>query len=169
MKKIIVSEIPEEGIEFDLSEQITHEEIAFRSPIRGFLKVFRTGPEVILQGVIETTVSLECSRCLNSFDIKINSRLNSVFHPSKSLTRDDSYELRDDELDTEFYSDGAIDVVEFIVQEVLLNIPMKPLCKPECRGICQVCGTDLAVSSCQCSSKTSSGGLSLDKILQRKE
>jgi uncharacterized protein len=171
MKKIIVSEIPEEGIGFDLFEQITHEEIEFRTPVRGFLKVFRTGSEVIIQGVVETTVVLECSRCLKGFDMKINSRIDSVFHPSRSLTRDDNYELRSDELDTEFYRGDSIDLIDFITQEVLLNIPMKPLCQNDCKGLCPKCGADLSVGHCKCGSDKQKGGFSLliDKILQGKE
>ncbi len=171
MKKIIVSEIPEEGIGFDLLEQITHEEIEFSSPVRGFLRVFRTGSEVVIQGVIDTTVVLECSRCLKGFVMKINSRVDSVFHPSYSLTRDENYELRSDELDTQFYKGDTIDLIDFITQEVLLNIPMKPLCTNDCKGLCPDCGADLSLGNCNCSNYGQRGSFSLliDKILQGKE
>ncbi len=170
MKKITVSEIPEEGLHYTLSEKISHEEIDFKSPVEGVLQVYRTGSEVLLQGVLKVTLMLICSRCLKDFEFKINSPVRTVFHHARTLTRDEHYQLHDEELESEFYRGDTIDLGEFIIQEVLLNMPMKPLCKADCKGICPMCGTDLNLNSCRCIKEPPKEGLlSLDKILQRKE
>ncbi|MCX8028231.1 MAG: DUF177 domain-containing protein [Thermodesulfovibrionales bacterium] len=170
MKKLIVSEIPIEGLEYDLSDWIKSKEIEFTGPIKGFLKVIKSDDEVIIQGAFKTSINLQCSRCAESFDFAINTLVNTTFHPAKTLTRDDNYELHDEELDTEFYSNDTIDMLDFITQEVMLNIPMKPLCKDTCKGICPNCGADLNKNTCQCHKSLNKGVFAdLDKIISRKE
>lgn len=170
MKKIVVSEIPEEGLEYDLSEWIKAKDIVFLNPVRGYLKVLKTGSDVVIQGSIKTSINLQCSRCTEPFEYVISTILNTTFYPAKTLTRDEHYELHDDELETEFYSNDVIDIYDFITQEVVLNIPMKPLCNDMCKGICPHCGTELNKETCTCANTQNENAFSiLDKIIIRKE
>ncbi|HIJ61041.1 MAG TPA: DUF177 domain-containing protein, partial [Nitrospirae bacterium] len=122
----------------------------FKSPIIGFVKIFKTNSQVIIEGVIKSTLELNCSRCLNDYQFTTNSVINTVFHPASVLTKDDNYELHTGELDTEFYKNDEIDLIEFLIQEIRLNIPMKPLCKDDCKGLCPNCGVDLNSETCDC-------------------
>jgi uncharacterized protein len=71
---------------------------------------------------------LECSRCLEQFKYKVNIDFESSF-------------------DSEKYE---IDVLEQVRENLILNIPMQPLCKPDCKGLCQVCGKNKNISNCSC-------------------
>lgn len=167
MKKIVVSEIPEEGLEFELLDWIKSKDVEYLSPVKGFLKIIKSGVEVIIQGSFKTSINLQCSRCAEPFEYTIRSLINTTFHPTQTLTRDEHYELHDEELDTEFYRDDIIDISEFITQEVVLNIPMKPLCKDMCRGICLNCGADLNKEICKCKDVSNGNVFSmLDKIIK---
>lgn len=71
---------------------------------------------------------LECSRCLELYKHNIAISFESSF-------------------DSQQYE---IDVVELVRENVILNIPMQPLCKKDCKGICQVCGKNKNISDCSC-------------------
>jgi len=53
-------------------------------------------------------------------------------------------------MDVDFYKEGLIDTEDIIRDQILLNIPMKPLCSEDCKGLCTICGTDLNYSECGC-------------------
>lgn len=154
MKKIIVSDIPSEGLQYELSESVSQEDIIFKAPISGFIKIYKTGSDVVAEGVVKSSIELNCSRCLNDFTFSLNSVINTVFRPASILTKDDNYELQDDELDTEFYKNDEIDLIDLLIQEIRLNIPMKPLCDKDCKGLCPTCGIDLNIGICDCSDKS---------------
>jgi uncharacterized protein len=56
----------------------------------------------------------------------------------------------DDDPSTTFYSDDALDLAQMVREQCYLTIPMKPLCRPDCQGLCATCGTNLNTERCQC-------------------
>lgn len=64
--------------------------------------------------------------------------------------RGDEVELVAEEMDVEFLKDDRIDLSGLLRENVLLNLPIQPLCRAECRGLCPRCGINLNESSCQC-------------------
>ena len=63
---------------------------------------------------------------------------------------DDEDEIADDDVSITFYRDDEINVGELLREQFYLALPMKPLCRPDCRGICPHCGINRNVESCQC-------------------
>jgi uncharacterized protein len=148
--KIIISEIPEEGIELELTEKISSESIKILSPIHAFLKIGRKDSEVIVDGVLNADIEQQCSRCLKIFKMSIRTQIGVVYHPAEDINREEHYELKGDELDTGFYKEDIIDTDDLIREQMLLNIPMKPLCSAQCKGLCPKCGADLNETQCSC-------------------
>jgi uncharacterized protein len=93
---------------------------------------------VIARGRARATVDLTCTRCLTEWSEGLDVPIEAVYrvHP------DDA----DDELPIE--SGGWIDVEPVVHDEVALAIPNRPLCRPDCRGLCPTCGTDLNTEPC---------------------
>ena len=58
--------------------------------------------------------------------------------------------VEEDDLTTAFYENDAIDLGQLMREQVYLSLPMKPLCRDDCRGLCPVCGTNLNLSVCHC-------------------
>lgn len=168
--RIIISEIPEEGMELELNEDIQSGAVKIISPVHASLKIDKKESEVFVSGIISGDVELQCSRCLRNFIMKIESSQGVVYNPTATINKEEHYELKSDELDTGFYKEDFLEINELLAEQFLLNIPMKPLCSPECKGICPKCGTDLNMESCGCKFSEVDPRLKvLEQLLKRKE
>ncbi len=168
--KIVISEIPEEGIDVECNENITLESVKTVSPLHAVLNIRTIGSEVLVNGMMEGEIELLCSRCLNAYTMKCKQQINVVYEPSEVLNKEEHHKLKSDELDMGFYKNDTLDTDEVLVEQLLLNLPMKPLCSPECKGICPKCGADLNVSGCNCSTSEIDSRLKvLEQLLKKKE
>lgn len=148
--KITISELPPEGLEIEgevALEQEEAEKAAFR------LMAERSGREVFLRGELSAGMRFLCSRCLTEFTRGAAVPVDVSFRPVEELSGragDEKYELTREELDTGFYRDDELDVDEVVREQMLLSMPMKPLCREGCRGLCPKCGANLNEENCQC-------------------
>ncbi len=117
------------------------------------MRINKTYREVLINGDIKADVDLQCSRCLKDFKLMMNIPVDVVYNPVDELKSEERYELRQDELDMGFYSGDELDLSELIKEQIILNIPMKPLCNELCKGICLKCGADLNYDKCSCGEK----------------
>ncbi|WP_341458640.1 DUF177 domain-containing protein [Clostridium tetanomorphum] len=85
-------------------------------------------------------MELTCSRCLEKFSKDIEIEVNEKFS-SDNANKDDDYI---------FIDSDAIDITEIIENNITLSLPIRRLCKEECKGLCQTCGTNLNHSRCNC-------------------
>lgn len=149
--KVIISEIPEEGLELELTEKISSDEyITIVSPVEASLRIDKRGSEVIITGTAKGTVELQCGRCLKIFGMDIDSRIDVVYHPASEINKEEHYKLKGDELDTGFYTNDILDTDNLLKEQLVLNVPMKPLCSEGCKGLCPKCGIDLNITQCNC-------------------
>jgi uncharacterized protein len=107
-----------------------------------------------LVGTVSTTLELGCSRCLEPFTLPINLAFDLRYLP-EGMGRSDGDETEDGELSDEdasatFYRDDEIDLAALMREQFYLALPMKPLCRQECKGLCPQCGTNLNTDQCQC-------------------
>jgi uncharacterized protein len=149
--KIIVSEIPVEGLDIELRETIKSDASSF--PARAQMKIKKVGAEVVISGTIEADLELQCSRCLKDFRSMLTIPVNVVYNPVEILKGEDKHELKVDELDMGFYSGDELDLLDLVKEQIILNLSMKPLCSESCKGICLKCGTDLNANTCSCTDK----------------
>jgi uncharacterized protein len=114
------------------------------------LHLTKEGREVLVEGRIVGRELIQCSRCLKEIVHPIKIDFETGYSPSEELPRDEEIQLRREDLDVAFYRNEEIALPELIRGQILLVRPMSPLCKTDCRGLCQVCGQDLNVSDCGC-------------------
>jgi len=165
--KIIISDIPDEGLDLDFEEKFEAEEIRLLSPVKAHLELTKSHSEIIISGSLKAELEFECSRCLKKFRRVMDVPVNVVYHPVTELG-DDRHGLKDDEMDMGFYQDDELDLQELIREQIMLNIEMKPLCDEHCRGICSQCGTDLNTGTCGCETKKIDSRLEvLKKLLEK--
>ncbi len=147
--KILILDIPEEGLDISLDERIKTEYPIILTSVKSNLHVDKIGDEVLFKGNLSTSIELRCSRCLKAFKKDMDIDIDVVYH-SVSELKEETYEIKEDELDTGFYRGDELDLDELLLEQLILNIPMKPLCKESCRGICPGCGKDLNIEGCDC-------------------
>jgi uncharacterized metal-binding protein YceD (DUF177 family) len=94
-----------------------------------------------LRGEIETT----CARCLEPAQVAINTPLAVTFVSTEADKTDD-----DEDPDVIALKGAEIDVGEEVRDEIVLAMPINPLCREACRGLCSVCGGNLNVTACGC-------------------
>lgn len=96
-------------------------------------KFVRVGREILLEAEVITHQLITCSRCLGEYQQVKKQQFNLKFNSS----------------DLEDY----LEIDEDIREQILLDFPMKVLCKPDCRGMCLGCGVNLNFEECKCQIK----------------
>jgi|Deesub1362A_J573_1020465.scaffolds.fasta_scaffold04811_1 uncharacterized protein len=147
--KIIVSDIPEEGLQQDVDLKVSIDNSEPAEDVHVSVRVNRYGERVMLDGSAGMSVSLVCSRCLKRFRYPISVEFHEEYVPRPDAV-DEEHELTDEELALNYYINDMINLDEFIREQVIVSIPIKPLCKANCMGICPMCGKDLNEGSCDC-------------------
>ncbi len=163
--EIKVIDIPVEGLNVELFEEAATfdglgEDVKALSPVKAFLSLKKVGTTVYLSGNMETEIGLACSRCGKPFEVHAEAGLKLDMVPLESMPREEERELHADDLDVEFYKNGIINLKDFLREQILLQVPMKPLCSEDCRGLCQYCGQDLNIAPCACVPPSGHPGLS---------
>jgi uncharacterized protein len=146
--KIIISEIPDDGLDAEFEETVTFDNVY--SPVRAKLKIQKVGAEVVVNGNIKADIQMQCSRCLKDFKKDISFPVEAVFHPVEQLEGEEHREIKAEELNMGFYSKDELDLTDLVKEQIMLNLPMKPLCNDFCKGICLQCGADLNAGACGC-------------------
>jgi uncharacterized protein len=165
--KIVITDIPDEGLTVDVEEKLVLEEVSTGSPVKGTLQVNKSDREVIVKGKVTSVLDLKCSRCLKGFTRPLDIPVNVAYHPIEGIG-EEKHGLKDDEMDMGFYRGEEIDLQELVREQVLLNLQMKPLCDENCKGICPSCGADLNAGACRCKTQKIDPRLEvLKKLLDR--
>ncbi|MBI5484777.1 MAG: DUF177 domain-containing protein [Deltaproteobacteria bacterium] len=137
-----------------LAEMQRDQYCRFTGPIRGELSIEREFDHIRLNGRVTAPIELSCSRCLLDYDALIDSNFTIFFRKDVSSHDDeDEVELGEKDLISSSYSGDEIELTREIEEQVAMEIPLKPLCSHACKGLCQVCGTDLNKSQCSCSNE----------------
>lgn len=159
--KIKVEDIPSSGLEIEFNglENVLVEalanielppDVSVDPKLHGSVALNRDGDQILISGDVKVAMTLKCSRCLSRFDTE--NLVNLDLYARRTIREDMDYEqvseLEDNEV---LISRGEIDLSELIVQEISLDIPMKPLCKDDCPGLCPTCGSIIVSNECSCS------------------
>ncbi len=112
-------------------------DLVLDAPVTGELEIARTPTVVRLRGTVRTTGTMICGRCLAVVSRPLQAALSEDF-PIGSAD-DDS---RDEALGLRVGPELVLDVSDVVRQHLLLAAPMAPVCTPDCRGLCPVCGAN---------------------------
>lgn len=140
--------------QYDLSEDITgiDEALKVLGPLKGQVKLIRTTEGILTIGQLRTEIELTCSRCLEPFAAPVAFTLQEEFRPSIDITTGAQLPVTTtaDQESTIIDEHHIIDLTEVVRQEILLALPMHPLCRPHCAGLCDQCGQNLNQGPCDC-------------------
>lgn len=147
---LTVSDIPDEVLHQEIELPIKLGRDAGPVIAHASLRIIRLGRKVLIEGSVETLLTLSCGRCLKEFPHSLNTAFMEEYNPAGEIETEGEKELKSKELDLSFYTDDEIDIEALIKEQVLLSVPISPLCAAECCGICLKCGKDLNEGLCGC-------------------
>jgi len=127
------------------------EEYTVAAPVHLVMDVHKDGDAYRVTGRVETRLRLVCGRCLEPFEIPIDSPFELRYVPEPAGGgEEEEREVGEDDLTTAFYKEDAIDLGDLMHEQFVLALPMKPLCSDACKGLCVQCGTNLNKGTCEC-------------------
>ena len=126
------------------------DEFRVTAPVDFDAEVRKDHEKVRLVGRIKATLDLDCGRCLDPFQVPVDSKFDLMFLPQTANTGKPEQEVQDADVGVSYYRDDVIDLAEVVREQLLLALPMKPLCREDCRGLCPVCGANRNRESCEC-------------------
>jgi uncharacterized protein len=125
--------------EFELPTLRYHPDQEFHD-FKGTARVTRTQQGLFVQGDFETTVTSECVRCLAEFVQPLQTTFSELYaFDQRSIT----------ESNLLVPPDGYIDLGPLVREYLILEIPIRPICREDCKGLCPICGEDWNASTCE--------------------
>ena len=118
------------------------------APLHIDLRHLRSGEDLLFSGAIHGELIGQCGRCLEEYPLPLVREISVVLTPHPPVGRET--ELSYDELSASFYSGDTIDVSALVHEEALLALPIPPLCREDCKGLCSQCGANRNVEECTC-------------------
>ncbi|KZL94450.1 YceD family protein [Clostridium magnum] len=117
------------------------ETVQLLEPIKLDGTITKSGDILTLNCAIHAVLELTCSRCLQKFGYSVDMTIEEEFTNNEKANKDE---------DIIFIDSDTIDITEVIENNIILTLPIKRLCKEDCKGLCQRCGTNFNLSTCQC-------------------
>ncbi len=106
--------------------------------------------EYLLESRFQFEGETTCSRCLRPIRSMHDGQFSLILLPRKEEPTEDEHSLSAGELDLAYYEDKLIDLDPLVADQVVLTVPMKPLCREDCLGICPSCGANRNETPCAC-------------------
>ena len=124
------------------------------APAEGHVKLVRTRDGVLVTGELETVLEVNCSRCLEAFDLPVEIEIEEEFKSKVDLRTGAHLPVtEEDEAATLIDDRHIIDLSEVVRQNLLVALPITAVCREECKGLCPTCGQNLNEGPCNCESE----------------
>ena len=104
----------------------------------------RENRQLLISGTVDIEVAIPCGRCLEEVPTQVCFDINKELSMNEGVLVDEEME------ETDYLIGFELDVDKLVYAEILVNWPMKVLCKEDCEGICKVCGANLNKGDCGC-------------------
>lgn len=155
--QINVANIPDEGLEFRFTQKgewlysflpekgradFTAEDITV------VCRVTKTLKNIIVKGEIHADLQVECCRCLDHFAYPLRTEFTETLVPAEDIDGEEERELTEEDFEFGFYRGETVNLDQVIAEQILLLIPVKPLCSESCKGLCPVCGANRNQKEC---------------------
>ena len=114
-------------------------------------EITKTRLEYFLKIKVISKILLECARCLEKFEKDFEE--NGEYHIKIGKDRlgdKKEAEIQEDDINTIYLDEPVLNLIPLIKEIILLSIPMKPLCKEDCKGLCPICGKNKNKENCEC-------------------
>ncbi len=126
------------------SFDLKHDEAALADDVKVEFELRNESGTIHATGEVETRLSLTCGRCLSDFHRRVRTTVSVEFVTDSS----DHEEPFEEKIYLLEFDGKKVNLAEPVRQDLVLHVPMQPLCREDCRGLCSVCGADLNEEDC---------------------
>jgi len=121
---------------------------------KGQVRLLRTDKGIWVSADLVCDIPSTCSRCLSNFDFALHITIEEEYLPTIDVNTGERIVYGNSEEDPFFIdSQHILDLREALRQYEVASMPIKPLCREDCAGLCPMCGTDLNEGRCECTSE----------------
>jgi DUF177 domain-containing protein len=106
--------------------------------------------EIHIAGHLRTTVEVTCARCLEPMREPVEREFDLYYRPLQTIARVEEVEIDGAELEIGFYQGNGLPLEDVLKEQILLALPMRSLCRPDCKGLCPQCGQNRNQADCGC-------------------
>ena len=117
--------------------------------ITGLVHLSKHGHDLLVRGNLSGHMELACSRCLEPFSAPAAIDFDLLLAPGPAHAAA-AEELSPDDLDLDYYTGEIVDLESLLREQIILMMPLKPLCDETCKGLCPYCGANLRRETCVC-------------------
>ena len=118
--------------------------------ITGSVHLSKHGHDILVRGNLSGQMELACSRCLEPFTAPAAIEFDLLLVPGPLNAAAVKEELSPDDLDLDYYTGEIVDLERILREQIILMLPLKPLCEEACKGLCPDCGANLNRETCTC-------------------
>jgi DUF177 domain-containing protein len=169
-----IANISDEGLAFQAEVTATQlqlpptTEVELSTPVQVGGWLTRVAEQVYFRGKVSGTLAAACSRCLDMIHSDFTAEMQVVYLPPSTRLQIEGEEGVDaeEELDLYMHDGTTLDLRPPVHDHVLLAFPVQPLCRPDCAGLCQVCGGNRNEVPCTCQESGGDPRFALLKQLQ---
>lgn len=156
---LFVDEIPESGLDYEL--QLPGEYVAglltpqfsvSSQAVTANFHLIGGGGNVVVTGRLSGGLRAVCGRCLVEFDFPVKKSFRHVFVEGEDPAKDLAEETlgKGDDLDCTFFTGDDVNLLVLAGEELVLSLPLNPICGSDCKGLCPTCGADRNTVGCNC-------------------
>ncbi|HVB28943.1 MAG TPA: DUF177 domain-containing protein [Terriglobia bacterium] len=134
---------------------LDYQEVKFRQvgPLTVKGEAELAGKEIRISGHVSARLETACDRCLEQVKLPVELDFDLPYRPMEEIAREEEVEVEEDDLQVGFYSGEGLNLADVVREQVVLSVPLKVVCRPDCLGLCPVCGVNRNVEPCSCSSQ----------------
>lgn len=149
---------------YDIQEQVVRLNDVDLQRVTGVLTLLRTDIGILASLVASATIQENCARCLRQVDCGLDITFEEEYIPVVDAETGARLLGNDSEEQFSIGADFLLDLREGLRQYVLMSEPTKPLCRPDCAGLCATCGTELNSAQCTCTPATDERWGTLERL-----
>jgi uncharacterized protein len=110
--------------------------------------------QIRIKGTLQTRIELVCARCLDEISEEISRDFDLFYRPAKELTEEEAVRLKDEDTEVGFFQGEGMFLSDILAEQMLLILPMKVICRSDCRGLCPHCGANMNSEPCHCEARS---------------
>jgi uncharacterized protein len=136
-------------VDEDITDVFTPEIVAI-APLVGKAHLVRTNRGIYVESQLKTSVRLSCSRCLEEYIAPVSMSIREEYLPTIDINTGLPIPPAEEGEYLQIDENHILDMTDVVRQYILTSLPMQPLCKIECKGLCPDCGHNLNMGQCEC-------------------
>lgn len=137
--------------EYEVDEEVSVDKDKTVCPVTGRMTLMRTDDGIWVSAPLDASMTGSCSRCLEDIRKVVHLEIEEEFLPETDI--DTGAKINSPrEFDENFYigQNHVLDLTEAVNQYIYMGTSMKPMCRPDCKGLCMTCGVNLNEGECEC-------------------